>query len=551
MNYPINQLQRILAVSQQGQLSFAIQKVQALLQKYPQWADAWHVLGVLYCRHGQFKQGKQAIQQAIQRQAKQAEYYFNLGNAYKQLGDEIQAINCLQQAVTYQPSYAQAWYNLGISLQTQKNYDGAIHAYQQAIKYQANYRKAYNNLAALYCQQQQYVQAQALYQTLTQLFPEYESGYLGLAQIAKEQQDFSTASRYYQQSFAKAKQPFRSYYNCGNLYREQGKFELAIQYYQKALQLKSDYALAHYALACSYLLFGQWQQGWLEYEWRWRDLNPYRNFNYPRWQGQDLRNKTVFVWSEQGVGDIVLFAQALFPLSQQAKQMILETDPRLIPIFKQVLPQIHYIPTLADINTAPKVDYHTPIGSLYRWYPPKSHPQAYLQANPEQSQYFQQKYQHFKGLKIGIAWHSGNPDMGEQRSMRLEQWLPMLQQANITWINLQYGNVSQELQQLKQQYQIEIYQDTDVNALENLEGFLAQINALDLVISIDNSTVHFAAAIGKPVWVLLPFVADWRWQLGREDCAWYPDVRLFRQENIGEWDRVVDKVGKALQVRLG
>ena len=129
----------------------------------------------------------------------------------------------------------------------------------------------------------------------------------------------------------------------------------------------------------------------------------------------------------------------------------------------------------------------------------------------------------------------------------MEDWISILSHEDCYFINLQYGDVKEELAQFQQQMDLMIYQDEEIDSLQNLDDFAAQVSALDLVISTSNTTVHMAGALGKQVWTLLPYIPDWRWMLEREDTPWYPSMRLFRQNEIGDWSGVFDQVRSELE----
>ena len=148
-----------------------------------------------------------------------------------------------------------------------------------------------------------------------------------------------------------------------------------------------------------------------------------------------------------------------------------------------------------------------------------------------------------KGLKIGISWRGGKNEIARsRRSTTLEQWRHLCSVPGIHFINLQYGDCQAELLEANNQYALTIHDWPDVDPLKDLDDFAALISALDLVISIDNSTVHMAGAVGIPVWALLPYVPEWRWLLDRADSPWYPSLKLYRQETAGDWDRVFSNI---------
>ena len=279
------------------------------------------------------------------------------------------------------------------------------------------------------------------------------------------------------------------------------------------------------------------------------------------WEGSDLKDKSILVWAEQGVGDQIMFASMLHDLSHMEANIITDCDIRLIPLFKRAFPKIQIFPRdnppvqqLLDTN----IDYQIPIGSLGRWLRSttknfKVKNQSYLQACPEKSAKLKKKYKKLAGNKplIGISWKSRNQNFGEAKSTPLKFWIPILSRQDCFFINLQYGNVKQEIEEhISNKSDISLYLDNDIDPLENLDDFAAQVAALDLVISTSNATVHMAGALGKTVWNLLRYMPSWRWMLNKRDTLWYPSMKLFRQNKIRDWLSTFTEVELALDRHL-
>jgi len=310
------------------------------------------------------------------------------------------------------------------------------------------------------------------------------------------------------------------------------------------------------------LLKGNLSQGWKEYEWRLKCddiISKKINFPQPAWDGIHLSDKSILVWTEQGIGDEIMFASILSTLSQMAEKIIVECNRRLVSLFQRSFPQIQFFsrqnlphPYLLDKN----IDYQMPMGSLGQWLRTdedsfKQSKQPYLIACANRSAKIRKKYQQLaKGrMLVGISWKSTgiNQRRALLKSTVLEDWVSILSQQDCYFINLQYGDVEEELEQFQQQTDLMIYQDEEIDSLQNLDDFAAQVSALDLVISTSNTTVHMAGALGKQVWTLLPYIPDWRWMLEREDTPWYPSMRLFRQGETGDWSRVFAQVRSNLE----
>ena len=251
----------------------------------------------------------------------------------------------------------------------------------------------------------------------------------------------------------------------------------------------------------------------------------------------------------------------MFPsLLQAGAKVIVECEQRLIPLFKRSFPEIRFYPQeslphaqLFDTN----INYQIPMGSLGRWFRADQdsfsrNKQSYLKACPEETEKRRRKYQELSNgsMLVGISWKSAGPDQSwsESRSIPLnDYWASVLSYEDCYFINLQYGDVKRELELLKLETGLAIYSDQEVYALEDLDNFAAQVSALDLVISIDNTTVHIAGALGQRVWTLLPHIPYWRWMRDGEDTLWYKNMRLFRQDHIGDWSGVFQQVGMLLQ----
>jgi hypothetical protein len=231
----------------------------------------------------------------------------------------------------------------------------------------------------------------------------------------------------------------------------------------------------------------------------------------------------------------------------------LDCDPRLQPLFARSFPGIEVVSgqvlsgkPLPDTELA-TFPVHLPTGSLPALF--RTHEAAfaattspYLKADPVARERFRARYADGRQL-VGLAWQTNSPKTGRKRSMDLELFATLFAIEGIRWISLQYGDFD-ALEAQAARAKAPILVDREVDQFADLDGFAAQVAAMDRVIAIDNSTVHLAGALGVPVWVLLPFAADWRWMEQRTDCPWYPTMRLFRQPRLGDWGSLMEDVGR-------
>jgi hypothetical protein len=303
---------------------------------------------------------------------------------------------------------------------------------------------------------------------------------------------------------------------------------------------------------------GRFKDGWREYStrWAWKGFDhPTRPFTQPYWQGESLKGKTILVWGEQGIGDELMFANTIPDLLEQADQVLIECDARLIPLYDRSFPGV----TSFARNNPPEpalfkatIDYQIPSGEPCRYlrddlaaFPGHT---GYIKVSDNDTSRLREKYKKLGNNTpvIGVSWRSGNQGDGEKRSAGLELWGPTLATPGCFFVNLQYGNVKPFLDTFKKATEIEVYYDDEVDPLENMDLFAAQIAAMDLVISIDNSTVHTAGSLGVPVWTLLAANPDWRWMQDGDTSYWYPSMKLIRQNTLGSWDAVFETAEAAL-----
>ncbi len=286
-----------------------------------------------------------------------------------------------------------------------------------------------------------------------------------------------------------------------------------------------------------HLLRGELGTGWDEYEWRLRHGPSPRPIALNRWDGTSLAGRSLLVLSEQGIGDQVMFGSCLPQVAREAAGCLVECDPRLVPLFARSFPNVTAVAKSARPTENPAVapcDVYDFWGSLPRFvrrqvddFPATA---AYLKPEPGLVAKWQSRLARLGGaLKVGISWRGGkDAETRRQRSIPLELWRPILQVPGVRFVNLQYGSSAAEAALVRNRFDIPLDDGADCDPLLDLDDFTAKIAALDLVLSVDNSTVHLAAAIGRSVWTLLPFCSDWRWMLEGETTPWYPTMRLLR-----------------------
>jgi Tfp pilus assembly protein PilF len=365
------------------------------------------------------------------------------------------------------------------------------------------------------------------------------------------------AAACYQRALALQPESPEIHTNLGNIFHAQDRVDDAIASHQRALALKPDVAEAHYNLGLARLLKGDFASGWPNLEWRWRTKDhetPMRAYPQPRWTGEKLASGRVLIWREQGVGDEIMFAGLIPDAIRTGTRCMLDCDPRLQPLFARSFPAVevvcrHHFGNDSEPDPELDIAAQLPSGGLPGLFRATGHAFAattspYLRGDPTARDQFRARYADGRRL-VGLAWYSRNQKTGRDRSIDLSLLAPLFERTDIQWISLQYGD-HDALENQARAANAPILIDRAVDQLADIDTFAAQIAALDLVITIDNSTAHLAGALGVPVWVLLPFARDWRWLQIREDSPWYPTMRLFRQPRRGDWHSAIQKVQTAL-----
>ena len=550
---------------QVGKHEISVNLITNAIEIDSQQVEAYNNLGIVFKEQGKLEESVQAHHKAIEIQPDHAEAHYNLGDTYQKQGKLEESIQAYYKAIEIQPNYTEAYNNLGIALKEQGELELAIQAYHKAIEIQPNYVEVYNNLGIALKGQGELELAIQAYHKAIEIQPTHIEAHNNIGNTYQEQGKLEESVQAYHKAIEIQPCSAEAYNNLGNAYQEQGELELAIQAYHKAIEIQDDFAEAHNNLGQILLLLGYFRQGWEEYEWRWQCRNfsiGQRNFPQPLWNGSNLQGKSILVWAEQGIGDEIMFANLLDSLKKISSHIIVECEIRLVAFFQRSFPETQFVPRENPPNSRllnSNIDYQVPIGSLGQWLRPdedsfKQNRQSYLTTCTDKSEQIKKRYQSLAAdsILIGISWKSTGAKQKQtlSKSTTLKDWTSILSQQGCCFINLQYGDIEPELEQFQEETGLKIYCDQEIDALQNLDDFATQVSALDLVVSTSNTTAHIAGALGKRVWTLLPYMPNWRWMLNRNDTLWYPHMRLFRQNTIGDWRDVFQRVTLALEQHI-
>jgi tetratricopeptide (TPR) repeat protein len=506
---------------------------------------------------GRGEQAEQSYRRAIQLKPDFAAAYSNLSTLLRLQGRYDEAAAAASRAVELNPQSPKAHNNLGVALHELNDLMAAFKCFRQAIDLDPDYAEAYNNMGSVFRDENHLEGATASYQKAIDLAPQLADAHNNLGSVMQRQGDYDGALGCFEQALALNPNFPPALANMGVISHRKNRQQEAMAFFQRALANDAEYAEAHFNISEVLLLTEpNLRPGWEEHYWRWRKHEfrlQWRDFGVPEWDGSDPSGKNIAVWGEQGIGEEIMYAGMIPDLLNSDASVVIECEPRLAPLFQRSFPTAQCLErTLQPPSYTGRLDLQIASGDLGGVYRTEvddfpANP-SYLIADAERRELLRSRYQkQSTGPLVGLSWFSRNPEIGWEKSIDLEDWRPLLEVPGVTFVDLQYGDTKVLREAFRGETGIEIIHDDAVDQLADLDAFAAQVAAMDLVISISNTTVHMAGALGVPTWVLLSEVPLWRWFQDREDSPWYPSVRLFRQRQAGKWDDSVGEVADELR----
>ncbi len=497
----------------EGKLMEAEAVCRQILQSQPNVPEAEHLLGVIAHQNGRLGEAIEHVKRATKLAPQVALFHANLGEMLRLAGRPKLAAEAARRALEIEPKMAAALSNLGVALYELKDYEGAARAQREAIAAKPDFAEAHSNLGNALHALRRFDEAIPAYRRAIEINPNYADGWA----------------------------------NLGTTLHHSGSFEQGVSALRRAVALAPHHANARSGLGILLLMRGDLAEGWDEYEWRLRSTER-KGPKFPEipWQGENLAGKHIYVQAEQGFGDTLQFARYIPLLAARAGKVTLRVHQQLVTLMRENLPGVT---VLGDRGEPEPHQCDTVLLSLPRLFKtrletiPANVP--YLRAPAQAAQRWKKRLETMKGVKVGVVW-AGNPEHvnDHRRSIDVALLAPLLAVRGTSFASLQFGSRAADLKKLRRHKPAIEDLSPDLGGFSEPAGAVA---ALDLVITIDSSTAHLAGALGKPVWVLLPWVTDWRWLLNREDNPWYPTMRLFRQKKGQDWADVIARVEKELK----
>jgi tetratricopeptide (TPR) repeat protein len=453
-------------------------------------------------------------------------------------GKPEEAVNICRKILTQFPDDARIHYGLAIGLTQTGKPEEAIAVYRKAIRLNPAFFEAHLNLGVVLSGMGNLNEAIAEFSLAARLRPNVAEVHVNLSNALRDTWQIDDAIAESEKALALNPSLADAHVCLGAALACRGQFDRAMAAYRDAIRIRPDFAVAHLNLALAELVTGNLQQGWPEYEWRQKCasvLQP-RNFSQPAWNGEKLEGKTILLYAEQGFGDAIHFIRYAPLVTKMGGEILLECQPALVRLFRNV-PGVERV--FATGQVAGQFDLHCALPSLPHVFRttlqsiPATIP--YLAAEPLEVEIWRERInQSGKQLEIGLAWAGSAENRNDRnRSIPLEKFSPLLSQERFRFHSLQIISppAGAGFSLLDWSAHLKDFADT-----------AALIANLDLIISVDTAVAHLAAAMGKKVWLLVPFPPDWRWLLDRSDSLWYPTIQLFRQETPGDWDDVIRRL---------
>ena len=533
----------------QGELDEAIVCFQRALAILPDFPAALGNLGLALTQAGQYEQAIVALRRAVALKSDFADAWGNLGSALDETGERREAIACFRRAIALRPASAEFHGNLGVLLRDDNQIQEAIACYRRAISLQPGPIEAYCNLVDVLRVSGGCEEAIEIGRRGVALRPDYPEIQLSLANALHQAGQIDEAVRIYRRILVLRPDWPELLSNLALALAPQGHFDEAIECGRRAIALQSDYAEAHANLALVLLLLRQWPEGWQEYEWRYRVPgfpDSERFTTGPHWDGSDMAGRTILLRAEQGIGDTIQFVRYLPIVSARGGRVLLEVPPELQRLLAgansggaTVIPQVKGAAPPAFEVMLPLMSLPAKLGEFDLESIPKL---PYITADPVLQQQWRDRLGAQPGLKVGLIWAgNANHRRDRSRSISLTMFAPLARE-NVRFYSLQFGPPAAQAASLPPGMTL-IDMTREIHDFADTAALIAE---LDLIISVDTAAAHLAGAMGKPVWLLLPLVPDFRWLLDRQDSPWYPTMRLFRQTRDGDWQEPIARVAEEL-----
>jgi tetratricopeptide (TPR) repeat protein len=546
--HPGQALQEALALHRQGRLRDAEKIYARVLKAAPGNFDALHLLGLVKAEGRQFGEAYRLMSAALKANPRVADVWSNFANVLHALKREPEALEAINKALALRPADPSLLQQRGHALLSLARPADALAAFDAALKTVPNQPDALNGRGLALATLGRPADALSDFDKVLALAPMRVDVLYNRGNALLDLDRLEDAIQAYDRVLARMPDHAKAWGNRGRALQSLNRPAEAVLCFDKALAADKENANARFNMALALLSSGDYARGFREYEWRWARTGMaglVRKPNKPLWLGEfPLGSRTLLLQAEQGLGDTIQFARYVPLLTRSGAKIILEVQAEL----KTLLGNLSGGSTIAARGEPlPVFDLYCPLGSLPLAF--KTEPSnvpcdlPYLSADAARIAYWRERLASLPGKRIAIAWaghaHHAND---RNRSIALTQLAPLLTTPGASFVSTQRDLREGDADELARHRNV-----THVGSeLNDMAETAALLGAVDLTIAVDTSVVHLAGALGRDAWVMLPFAADWRWRVSGETSAWYPQLRLFRQTTLGDWNGVLAHLCDAL-----
>jgi len=571
------------------------------LEQDPELVGARLNLGVLDVRAGKFVEARGHFQRALEREPSNTSALLNLGKCLHLSGEIDKAFRTLKRTIELSPEMAEAHLALARVLIDANNFDAALPYSRKAAELDPTSALAHEILSIVLSMMGMHLEAMEesskaldlrpseisvatrhawnchkagrseeglkLFEDLCAQQDATEQTFVGYAEVLRDmRRPWDALSTLHGTPSADSSPIVLT--NIGATFQDLDLPALATQFFRRAANLNGNHLKPIESLAFQLLQLGQLEDGWEQLDRRLShsDLTERESADLPFWRGEDLTDKTLFVFFEQGAGEHIIQSSMISAVTSLAGHCIVECAARLVPVFERSIPNAEFISGLdqtAVQNARRNADYQIPglhLGRhLRRQISDISQSSAPLKPDPDKVKTFREAYEILANGRriVGLSWTSGSSNFGRKKTIPLEEIGALFDPEEVFVVSLQYGNIRSVAYEFAKEYGWNIHIDSSFDQMSDLESFFAQVASMDLVITISNTTAHVAGSTGTPTWVLLPSGggAIWYWFLDRSDSPWYPSARLFRSGGLNDaadqwWSSCISHAKNALDAWL-
>ena len=538
---------------------------------------------IKFHKSGEFEKAKKLLSNILKKNQKNSEIYKLMSVTEIQLGNLESSIKNINSAIDLNKNSAEYFLIRGFTFMKLKNHKKAIDDFEKSLKIDPNMNDANVNIGVILSELNDLKKSLDFFSKAIKQNPNDFRAHTNKAYVKAELNDFEGAFEDINKSIT-IKSDLNSYLLRGNFYKELSDFDNSMKDYEKVINESKKLDNIDFFYDASYnksllnLLQGRFKEGWELYENR---FNTKQHTTFQKFKESvisnnqidqkipflkrfdDFKNNNILIIAEQGIGEHIIYLPLVLEASKISKSITMLIEPRLIPLCKRSFKKINFVPfgtthsgnySLTDKDALNKsnFDYQIAVASLPKFFRSKegdfgNTPKGFFNVSKQLKDEIKDELNIPKNKKIiGISWKSFNSQWYYFKNIELKELRKVFDNLDLVLINLQYGEVQDEINEFIKKTNIPIHQVKSLDNREDLDGLVSLIDLCDLVISTDNVTIQLSGSINKETWALIPHVPHFFYQLNRSDCIWYPSITLYRQQKRAQWSGILDNIRQDL-----